>query len=57
MPSVVNLNRYRKAKEATERERRSAANRASFGRTKAERGKADAEREHRERELDGKRIE
>lgn len=57
MPSVVNLNRYRKAKKAAEADRRAAANRAAFGRGKAERGKADAEREQRERDLDGKRIE
>ena len=57
MPSVVNLNRYRKAKKAAEAARRAAANRAAFGRGKAERGKADVEREQRERDLDGKRIE
>ncbi|HEV2334420.1 MAG TPA: DUF4169 family protein [Stellaceae bacterium] len=57
MPSVVNINRFRKAKKAAEAERRAAENRAAFGRGKAERQKADNEREQRERDLDGKRIE
>jgi hypothetical protein len=57
MASVVNLNRFRKAKKAAEAERRAAANRAAFGRSKRERGNADEERERLERDLDGKRIE
>ena len=57
MPSVVNLNRFRKAKKAAEAERRAAENRAAFGRGNAERQKADNEREQRDRDLDGKRIE
>jgi hypothetical protein len=57
MASVVNLNRFRKAKKAAEAERRAAANRAAFGRSKRERSNADEERERLERDLDGKRIE
>jgi ribosomal protein S2 len=57
MASVVNFNRFRKAKKAAEAERRAAENRAAFGRTKRERGNADEERERLERDLDGKRIE
>jgi hypothetical protein len=57
MASVVNLNRFRKAKRRAEDERLAAENRAAFGRTKAERQKADIERERRDRELDSKRIE
>ena len=57
MASVVNLNRFRKAKRRAEDERLAAENRATFGRTKAERQKADIERERRDRELDSKRIE
>jgi hypothetical protein len=57
MPSVINLNRFRKAKKAAEAERRAAENRAAFGRGKGERRQADAERERRERDLDAKRIE
>ena len=57
MASVVNLNRFRKAKKAAEAERRAAENRATFGRGKAERRQAEVERERLERDLDGKRIE
>jgi hypothetical protein len=57
MPSVVNLNRFRKANKAADAERRAAENRAAFGRGNAERQKADNEREQRDRDLDGKRIE
>lgn len=37
MGDVVNLNRFKKAKERAEKARVAAANRAKFGRTKAER--------------------
>ena len=57
MASVVNLNRFRKAKQDAEAERRAAENRAAFGRSKTERRKADSERERIERDLDSKRIE
>ena len=57
MPSVVNLNRFRKAKKAAEAERRAAENRAAFGRSKTERAKEDGERQRSERDLDGKHIE
>ena len=56
MATVVNLNRARKAKKAVEAERRAADNRVAFGRSKAERQKADDDRERRRRDLDGKRI-
>ena len=57
MASVVNLNRFRKAKKAAEAERRAGENRTAFGRGKAERRQVDVERERLERDLDGKRIE
>ncbi len=57
MAAVVNLNRFRKAKQRAEAERRAAENRAAFGRTKTARRDADDERERVQRELDGKRIE
>jgi hypothetical protein len=57
MASVVNLNRFRKAKKAAEAERRAAESRAAFGRGKTERRQVDVERERLERDLDGKRIE
>ena len=57
MASVVNLNRFRKAKRRAEDARRAAENRAAFGRSKDERRTAEEERQRRERDLDGKRIE
>ncbi len=56
MATVVNLNRFRKAKERADAEHRAAENRTAFGRSKAERGKAAAERERLKHDLDGKRI-
>jgi hypothetical protein len=56
MTSVVNLNRFRKAKQRVDAERRAAENRAAFGRTKAEQRKMEEEHERIARELDGKRI-
>jgi len=51
--SVVNLNRFRKAKKREEAQQRAAANRALHGRVKKDR---DATDDERERELDGKRL-
>ena len=56
MASVVNLNRFRKAKKAAEAKRRAADNRALSGRSKTERRQAQGERERLERDLDSKRI-
>jgi Domain of unknown function (DUF4169) len=56
MATVVNLNRFRKAKKAAEAERRAADNRAKVGRSKTDRRQAEGERERLERDLDGKRI-
>jgi hypothetical protein len=56
MATVVNLNRFRKAKKAAEAERRAADNRVAFGRSKSERRQAKGERDRLERNLDGKRI-
>jgi hypothetical protein len=56
MASVVNLNRFRKAKKHAEDERQAAENRAAFGRSKSERQRAEAEEARRRRELDGKQI-
>jgi len=57
MTSVVNLNRFRKAKQEAEAKRRAVENRAAFGRSKTERAEQSRERERGERDLDGKRIE
>ncbi|HEX7695018.1 MAG TPA: DUF4169 family protein [Sphingomonas sp.] len=57
MAEIVNLNRARKARVRREAETVAAANRAAFGRTKAEKQAAKAEVERRRRELDGAKRE
>ena len=57
MASVVNLNRFRKAKQRADDQRRAAENRTTFGRSKAERQNNESERQRLARELDSKRIE
>lgn len=57
MASVINLNRFRKAKKRADAERRAAENRAAFGRSKDERQTLARERERTDRDLDGKRLE
>jgi len=52
---IVNLRRVKKAKARDEKEKRAAANRASFGRTKAERQKDAAEQERSARQMEGHR--
>ena len=52
---IVNLRRARKAKDRSDREKTAAANRAAFGRPKAEKAKAAAERERAARALEGHR--
>lgn len=44
MAEIVNLRRARKARERDERDRKAAENRVAYGRTKAERRSAAAER-------------
>src|SRR3977135_3487884 len=56
MASVVNLNRFRKAKKRAAAEQRAAENRTAFGRTKKERKTAERERLLAGRDLDGKRL-
>lgn len=53
---IINLRRARKAKARDQREQDAAANRAAFGRTKAEREAAAAERERSARLLDQARL-
>lgn len=57
MAEVVNLNRFRKAKTRDDDKRRAAANRAAFGRTKAEKTAEKAESDRAARALDGARRE
>jgi len=57
MAEIINLNKVRKAKERVDKSARAEANRAKFGRTKAEKQAAKAEAERRQRELDGAKRE
>ena len=57
MGSVVNLDRYRKQKQAAERERRANEKRARFGIPKSQRNKNVAERALETRRRDGMRRE
>lgn len=57
MGTVINLNRYRKAKNAAERERRANERRARFGMPKSVRAKQSAERSLENRRHDGMRFE
>jgi hypothetical protein len=55
MGSVVNLNRYRKAKQQALRERRANEKRVRFGLPKGERSATSAQRNLDARRLDGLR--
>jgi hypothetical protein len=55
MGSIINLNRYRKQKQAAERERRANEKRVRFGIPRSERSKSAAERTLEVRRLDGLR--
>ena len=57
MGEVVNLRRARKARARGAAEAQAAANRAAFGRTKAEKQAIADETARRERDLDGTRRE
>ncbi len=57
MSTVINLNRYRKAKQAAERERRANERRLRYGMPKAERVKQAAEQSHDNRRHEGHRFE
>ncbi len=56
MASIVNLNKFRKAKKRVEDRQRAAENLALHGRSKKERGAERAERRRAARELDGKKL-
>jgi hypothetical protein len=57
MAEIVNLNRVRKARAKVEAGKRAEANRAKFGRTKAEREAKAVEQARRDALLDGARRE
>ena len=56
MGDVVNLNRFRKAKEKAVREAQAAANRARYGRTKEQRAREKDEAVRTAKDLDSKKI-
>jgi hypothetical protein len=56
MGEIINLRRARKAKARAEKEATAAANRAAFGRTKAEKDAAKTAADHAARSLDGAKL-
>jgi hypothetical protein len=56
MAEIVNLRRARKKKARAEKDARAAGKRTRFGRTKAEKREAAAERTHTGQSLDGKKL-
>ncbi len=56
MGEVVNLRQARKAKRRATEAATAAANRAAFGRTKAEKSAERLDRERAERALDGAKL-
>jgi hypothetical protein len=57
MGDLVNLNKFRKARQGREEKRAAAANRGKYGRSKAELLEIKAERDRDGRSLDGKKVE
>ena len=57
MAEIVNLNKTRKAKAKAEAGQQAEANRAKFGRTKAEKDREAAEQARRDALLDGAKRE
>lgn len=57
MGNVINLRQARKAKARDDHARQAEANRAKFGRTKAQRAADEGEERRREQMLDSSRLE
>ena len=57
MGELVNLNKYRKARQRLEDNRRAANNREKFGRSKAHTERENQERRREQTSLDGKKLE
>jgi hypothetical protein len=57
MGEVVNLRKWRRAREKAEAEAQAAANREAFGRTRAEKARDAAQTVQREALLRGSRLE
>lgn len=56
MADIINLNRARKAKRRSQAEVQAAANRATFGRTKAEKHAEALEKARTDRAVDGAKL-
>ncbi len=56
MSEIINLRQARKRLARADQEATASANRAKFGRTKAERAKQDAEAEALRKTLDGAKL-
>jgi len=54
---IVNLRKFRKARQRDEKEKQAEQNRLSFGRTKAEKAVTTALNEKAKRSLDQRRLE
>ena len=57
MAEIINLNKFRKAKQRAEAQAKAAENRAKFGRTKAQKKKDRDEAQAAEDQLEGHRRE
>jgi len=57
MTKIVNLRQARKTKKRADKDKAASANRAAFGRTKAEKSATAADQARAERDLAGKRRE
>lgn len=57
MADIINLNKKRKAKNRSEKEKKAAENRIKFGRTKKERQIEIQENKRNERHLDDHKLE
>ncbi len=56
MGDLVNLNKFRKAKQRRNQEATAAINREKFGRTKADKDRDQQQRERQDRDLDGAKL-
>jgi len=57
MTNVTNLNRFRKSRTRSERQKQAEENRVRFGRTKAEKLISEARKTTAENHLDGHKLE
>ena len=57
MGDIVNLNKYRKAKQRVSDAREAQINREKFGRNKAQTSRDRLQRRQEEKALDGKKLE